>query len=259
MIHPTAMVSRNAKLDSTVEVGPYAIIEDHVQIGRNTKIMSHAYITGYTEIGERNVIHMGAVIGHLPQDLKFRENTVSYLKIGSGNTFREYSTVHRGTEPESVTIIGNDNFLMGGAHVAHNCVLGHGVIMCNYSMLGGHVHVADRAFISGGVAIHQYIRVGRLVMISGGASITMDVPPFVTVCERNQIRSLNLIGMQRANFSNETIKEIKKVYRIFYLSELNTSHALKKIEQSELRSPEVGEFVEFIRQSKKGVALHRQS
>lgn len=259
MIHPTAIVSRNAELDSTVEVGPYAVIEDDVKVGRNTKIMAHAYLTGYTELGESNVIHMGAVIGHLPQDLKFKESTKSFLKIGSRNTFREYSTIHRGTEPETSTIVGNDNYLMGGAHVAHNCVLGHGVIMCNYSMLGGHVHVADHAFISGGVTIHQYIHVGRLVMISGGSSISMDVPPFMTACERNQIWSLNLIGMQRAGFSTETIKEIKKVYKIFCLSGLNTSRALEKIEKSGLKSKEVEEFVEFVRHSKKGVILHRKA
>jgi UDP-N-acetylglucosamine acyltransferase len=257
LIHPTAIISPKAELDSSVEVGPYAVVEDHVQISAETKIMAHAHVTGHTQIGRNNEIHMGAVIGHLPQDLKFSSNTRSYLKIGNGNTFREYSTIHRGTEPESATVIGNDNYLMGGAHVAHNCVIGNRVIICNYTCLGGHVHIDDQAFISATVLIHQFIHVGRLVMCGANALVTMDVPPFMMACERNEIWSFNLVGLQRAGFSQETIKEIKKMYKIFYRTGLNVSQALQEIERSSFQSAEIHEFVEFVLNSPNGVLPHR--
>ncbi|MBI1883005.1 MAG: acyl-ACP--UDP-N-acetylglucosamine O-acyltransferase [Chlamydiae bacterium] len=257
MIHPTAVVSAKAQLDSSVEVGPYAVIEDHVRIAAGTKVWAHAYVTGYTEIGRDNQIHMGAVIGHFPQDLKFDGRTRSFLKMGDRNTFREYSTIHRGTEPESSTVIGNDNYLMGGAHVAHNCVVGSRVIICNYAVLGGYAHVADQVFISASVMIHQHVHVGRLVIFSGGAGVSRDVPPFMMACERNEIWSMNWVGMQRAGFSPETMREMKGVYKIFYRSGLNVTHALRKIEEENFKSPEVAEFVEFIKNSPNGVLPHR--
>lgn len=257
MIHSTAVISSKARLDSTVNVGPYAVIEDGVSIAAGSVVMAHAYITGYTEIGKDNQIHMGAVIGHLPQDLKFEASTRSYLKIGDRNTFREYSTVHRGTEAESATVIGNDNLLMGGAHVAHNCVIGNRVIICNYACVAGHAHIADQAFLSASVLIHQYVHVGRLVMFSGAARVSMDVPPFMMACERNEIWSINLVGLQRAGISPDALREIKKVYKIFYRSNLNVSNALKEIEGSDFKSSEVQEFVRFVKNSPNGVLPHR--
>lgn len=258
MIHPTAVVSPKAQLDPSVEVGPYAIIEDHVRIGRGTRVMAHAHVTGYTDIGCDNQIHMGAVVGHFPQDLKFDASTPTYLKIGDRNTFREYSTLHRGAEPKSSTLIGNDNFLMGGAHVGHNSVVGNNVIICNYAVLGGHVHVADRVFISASAMIHQFIYVGRLAFLSGGAGVTKDVPPFMIAHERNEIWSINLVGLQRAGISQEAMKEIKKVYKIFYRSDLNTTHALEEIERGGFQSVEAREFVDFVRNSPNGVVPHRK-
>ncbi len=258
MIHPTAVVSSKAQLDSTVEVGPYAVIEDHVKIGPRTKVWAHAFVTGYTEIGSDNQIHVGAAIGHFPQDLKFNPDTRSYLKIGDRNTFREYATVHRGTEPESSTIIGDDNFLMGGAHIAHNCVLGNKIIICNYAVLAGHAHVADQVFISASVMIHQHVHVGRLVIFSGGAGTSKDVPPFMMACERNEIWSMNLIGLQRAGVSEIAMREIKKMYKIFYRSGLNVSNALTEIEKAGFQSPEIKEFVTFVKNSPNGVLPHRE-
>lgn len=258
MIHPTAVVSRKAELDSSVEVGPYAVIEDHVQVGAETKIWAHAYLTGYTEIGKNNQIHMGAVIGHFPQDLKFDPDIKSYLKIGDRNTFREYTTVHRGTEPESMTLIGSDNFLMGGAHVAHNCVVGNKVIICNYAVLAGHVHVGDQVFISASVMIHQHVHAGRLVMFSGGAGVSRDVPPFMMACERNEIWSINLVGLQRGGISDSAIREIKRMYKIFYRSGLNVSQAIAEIEKAGFQSSEIKEFVDFVCHSPNGVLPHRE-
>ena len=213
-IDPTAPkafgVSPKAELDPTVEVGPNAIIEDHVKIGAGTRVWANAYITGHTEIGRDNQIHMGAVIGHEPQDLKFDRACRSYLRIGDRNVFREYCTVHRGTEPESATTIGNDCYLMGVSHVGHNCVIGNNVIICNCALLAGHVHVGDQAFISGGVVIHQFTRVGRLAMFSGNARVSMDVPPFTLAAERNEVHALNLVGLRRAKIATEAIAELKK-------------------------------------------------
>lgn len=250
-IHPTAIVSPHAELDSSVEVGPYAIIDEHVKIGPGTRVCANAQITGHTEIGRDNQIHMGAVLGHEPQDLKFDKSCRSYLKIGDRNVFREYCTVHRGTESESATVVGSDCFLMVSAHVAHNCVLRDRVILANAALLGGHVHVGDRAFISGGAVIHQFIRVGRLVMISGNSRVTMDVPPFMLLAERNEIYSLNIVGLKRAGLSSAAASEIKKLYKLFYRAEINVSEALRQ--SAGFTTPEAMEFLEFVRSSPNGI------
>jgi UDP-N-acetylglucosamine acyltransferase len=253
-IHPTAIVSTKAELDPTVEVGPHAIIEEHVKIGAGTRVWANAYITGYTEIGRDNQIHMGAVIGHEPQDVKFDRNCRSYLKIGDHNIFREYCTVHRGTEPESSTIIGNDCFLMAVSHVGHNCVIGNNVVICNCALLAGHVHVGNRAFISGGVVIHQFTHIGQLAMFSGNARVSMDVPPFTLAAERNEIHALNLVGLRRAKIPAPALAELKKLFKLFYLSGLNGTDALKQTSQEgAFRTPEAKEFIEFVRNSPNGI------
>ena len=248
------MVSQKAEVDSSVEIGPHAIVEDHVKIGAGTKIWANAYVTGHTEIGRDNEIHMGAVIGHEPQDLKFDRACRSYLKIGDRNVFREYCTVHRGTEPESATVIGNDCYLMATAHVGHNCVIGNHVIICNCALLAGHVHVADNAFVSGGVVIHQFTHVGRLAMFSGNARVSMDVPPFTLAAERNEIHALNLVGLRRAKISREALAELKKLYKLFYLSGINGTQALQEASQDgAFRSAEAREFIDFVRHSPNGI------
>ncbi len=250
-IHPTAIVHPKAELDSTVEVGPYAIIDEHVRIGAGTCVMARAHLTGYTTIGRNNQIHIGAVLGHEPQDLKFDRSCRSYLTIGNDNIFREYVTVHRGTAPESATIIGNNCLLMANSHVAHNCVLGDRVILANAVLLAGHVHVADRAFLSGGSVVHQFIRIGRLAMLSGLSRISMDAPPFTTVAERNEIHGLNTVGLQRAGIAPTAISELKKLYRLVYRSNLSMAEALAQGDA--FTTPEAREFVAFIRQSPNGI------
>lgn len=250
-IHPTATVSPKAELDSSVEVGPHAVIEEHVKIGAGTRVWANAYVTGHTEIGRDNEIHMGAVIGHEPQDLRFNRDGRSYLKIGDRNVFREYCTVHRGTEAESATVIGNDCFLMACSHVGHNCVVGNGVVICNCALLGGHVHVGDRAFISGGVVIHQFTHIGRLAMLSGNGRFSMDVPPFLLGAERNEVHAVNLVGLKRAGISAEAMSEIKALFKLFYRSGLNVSEALKRAD--EFSTVEANEFVQFVRNSPNGI------
>jgi|YelNatPaOPRAMG01_1025707.scaffolds.fasta_scaffold09524_2 UDP-N-acetylglucosamine acyltransferase len=250
-IHPTAIVSPKAELDSSVEVGPYAIIDDHVRIGAGTRVMARAYLTGHTTIGRDNQIHIGAVLGHEPQDLKFDRSCRSFLTIGDGNTFREYVTVHRGTAPDSATVIGNHCLLMANAHVGHNCVIGDRVIMANAVLLAGHVRVADRAFLSGGVVVHQFILIGRVAMLSGLSRISMDVPPFTTIAERNEVHGLNAVGLKRAGISAEAIRELKQLYRLIYRSDLSMPAALAQADA--FTTPEAREFVEFIRQSPNGI------
>jgi UDP-N-acetylglucosamine acyltransferase len=253
-IHPTAIVSQRAELDSSVEVGSNAIIEEHVRIGAGTRIWANAYITGHTTIGRDNEIHMGAVLGHEPQDLKFDRGCRSYLRIGDRNVFREYCNVHRGTAPESATVIGHDCYLMATAHVGHNCVVGNGVTLCNCALVAGHAHIGDRAFLSGCVLIHQFTRVGRLAMFQGAARVSMDVPPFTLAAGTNEVHGLNLVGLRRAKISAEAVSELKRLYRLFYLSGLNGSEALQQASQDcSFTTLEAKEFIEFVRNSPNGI------
>jgi UDP-N-acetylglucosamine acyltransferase len=251
-IHPSAIISPKAELDSSVEVGPHAIIEEHVKIGAGTKVWANAYVTGHTTIGRDNQIHIGAVIGHEPQDLSFKRDTLSYLRIGDRNVFREYCNIHRGTDPDSATVIGNDCYVMATGHIGHNCVIGNNVIICNCALLAGHVHVGDRAFISGGVVIHQFTHIGRLAMFSGNARVSMDVPPFTLAAERNEIHALNLVGLRRAKISREAISELKKLFQLFYLSGKTGTQALAEAD-GVFATAEAREFIEFVKKSPNGL------
>ncbi|MDP3981787.1 MAG: acyl-ACP--UDP-N-acetylglucosamine O-acyltransferase [Chlamydiota bacterium] len=257
-VHSTAIINGSVKLDPSVSVGPYAVIEGDVEIGANTTIGPHAVITGYTKIGQNNEIGAGVVLGQLPQDKKYEPGCRSYLVIGHDNVFREYVTVHRGTETETMTVIGNHNYFMVSSHVAHNCVVGNGVVFCNGAIAAGHCHIHDQAFISGYVLLHQFVHVGRLAMFSGAARVSMDVPPFMMACERNEIWSINFVGLERAGIEKEQIQQIKKMYRIFYRSGLNVKSALEKIEETGFSSPLIHEFVDFVKQSPNGVLPHRK-
>jgi UDP-N-acetylglucosamine acyltransferase len=253
-IHPTAIISPKAELDSTVEVGPNVIIEDNARVGAGTRILANAYIAGHTEIGRDNQIHMGAVLGHEPQDVKFDRTCRSYLRVGDRNIFREYCTVHRGTTSESATVIGNDCFLMACSHVGHNCAIGNNVIIANAVLLAGHVRVDDRAFISGGVVVQQFTRIGRVSMISGNSRISADVPPFMLVAERNELYGLNVVGLKRAGINLKTVAELKQVYRMFFMAGLNVSQALAEASKpGTFATPEAKEFIEFVRGSENGI------
>ncbi len=253
-IHPTAIISPKVQLDTTVEVGPYAIIEENVKIGARTVVMAHAYISGWTEIGADNRIHIGAVIGHVPQYIAFKGQR-SYVRIGHGNTIREYVTIHRSIEEEHATVIGDRDFLMAMSHVAHDCVLGNDVILANSVLLAGHVTIQDKVMISGSSGVHQYVRVGRIAMISGLTRVVKDVPPFMMVEGESTVRGLNVIGMRRANISAENREAVKRAYRLLYRSGLNLPHALEAV-QSEPMCEEVRLIVEFVQQSKRGICKH---
>lgn len=251
-IHPTAVVSPSAKIADDVEIGPYAVIDDRVVLAKGVKVYAHAYITGVAEIGENTEIHMGAVVGHTPQDWSFAKETQSAVRIGENNLIREYVTIHRGSKEGSATVIGDGNFLMAHSHVAHDCRIGNKVVLANGVLLAGYVTVGDGAFISGNVVVHQFVRIGRLTMISGGSRIGKDVPPFMIASGTNKVYSVNSIGLTRAGCDMSQKSRIRQAYKLLYLDGKNIGQAIE-ILQRQPSSSEVLEIVEFIKHSKRGL------
>jgi UDP-N-acetylglucosamine acyltransferase len=233
-IHPTAIVHPGATLDPTVQVGPYSVIGERVKIGPETVIRSHVVIDGWTEIGARNEIFPGAMIGLEPQDLKY-DGAASLVKIGDDNRIREYVTINRATHAGEATVLGNHNLLMAYCHVAHNCVLQDQIIMSNAVSLAGHVEIESRAVIGGVLGVHQFVRVGRSAMLGGMSRIDRDVPPFMLV-EGNpsRVRALNQVGLQRSGLAaaenGEVMQALKKSFRLLYRSGLILNEALKQME-----------------------------
>lgn len=256
-IHPTAIVGKKAELGD-VEVGPYAIIEDGAAIGDGTKVLAHAYIASGTTIGKDCEVHMGAVIGHVPQHLKFK-GANSYLNIGDRNIFREYMSIHRGLDEGSATEIGNDNFFMGFSHVAHDCRIGNNIVLCNGALIAGHVIVEDAAFISGNATIHQFVKIGTLAMIGGLARVNKDVVPYTLIEGDSEACSLNVVGLKRSPIGEDARAQIKKIYKLLYHSGLNVSQALVKISEMGGLAPEAKQMVEFIKQSERGICKHRKT
>lgn len=256
-IHPTAIVDKGAKLGEGVDIGPYTVVEDGVEVGDRTKLWGNVYVARGTKIGKDCQVHMGAVLGHEPQDVAFKGKP-SYLTIGDRNIIREFVTVHRGTEEGSITVVGDDNFIMGLCHIAHNCRLGNNIVMCNNSLLAGYVDVGDMVFMSGNCIFHQFVRLGKLVMVGGGARVGKDVPPYMVVERESTVTSYNVVGIRRAGFDTQVRGQIKQAFGILYRSDLNIKNALEKIEQ-ELTSPEIKTFVDFIRASgKRGICNYRE-
>jgi len=256
-ISDLAVVSKKAKIHDGVEVGPFAIVEDEVELGPHVKIWPHAYVCSGTSIGEATEVHMGAVVGHLPQDLAFKDRK-THLKIGKRNTIREYATIHRGTAEGSSTVIGDDCYFMAVSHVGHNCRIGNSVIVANGALLAGYVTVGDSAFISGNVVIHQFCRIGTLSIIGGFSGVNKDVPPYMLVRGPSVVRSVNLVGLRRAKFSRELINDIKEAYKFLYQSGLNTAQAIEEIKKLK-PSKELSHLVEFIQGSKRGICKYKDS
>jgi UDP-N-acetylglucosamine acyltransferase len=250
--HQTAIIDPKAEIDEDVIIGPYCIIESPVRIASGTEIMAHSYVCPYSEIGRHNTIHMGVVLGHVPQHLGYKK-CASYTRIGDRNVIREYVTIHRSWEEGKATEIGNGNFLMATSHVAHDCRIGNNVVMANGALLGGHVIVEDGAFLSGNTLFHQYIRIGRLAIVSGGSGSGKDIPPFCICVGRSQVSGINVVGLRRAGIRQETRTLIKNAFKILYRSGLNVSHAVDKIEQEIPNCEEVRYFVKFIRESRRGI------
>ena len=250
-IHPTAIIDPKAEIHETAEIGPYVIIEGNVRIGARTRLMAFVHVNGETTIGEDNIIHMGAVIGHWPQDIHYHGEPRG-LVIGNRNTIREHASIHRATKEDIPTRVGDDCFLMGNSHIGHDCQIGSGIIIANNAMLAGHVIVEDRANISGGCAVHQFTRIGRFVMMQGHSGVGKDVPPFMITAGTNRVHSLNIIGLKRAGFSIQARNEIKAAYRILYRQGYSITHAVEELKAGGF-GPEVQEIIDFIAKSKRGI------
>ena len=197
-------------------------------------MQSHVVIEGEVAIGRGNFIGHGAIIGVPPQDVSFSTERKTKVEIGNDNVIREYCTIHRGSPDGSVTKIGDKNFLMSGAHIGHNCLIGNNVVIANNCLLAGHVRVDDGAFLGGGSTFHQFMHIGRLVMVQGSSAFGKDLPPFVVAAERNYVFGLNIVGMRRAGLSANDRNEIKEAFKLVYLSGLNTSQALDKAADDDL-------------------------
>jgi UDP-N-acetylglucosamine acyltransferase len=253
-IHPTAIVHPGSKIADGVEIGAYSVIGEHVSVGKGTRIASHVLIEGWTTVGERNRIFSFSCIGSAPQDIGYRDEE-TYLIIGNDNVIRESASLHRATtKADRTTVIGNNNFLMGYSHVAHDCKLGNGIIMANSATLGGHITVGDFAILGGIVGVHQFVRIGAYAMVGGQSAISQDIPPFVSASgNRAQLYGLNLVGLKRRGFSDRTIASLKKAYKIIFRSALTLEDALKNVVDELGSCPECMQLVEFMRTSKRGV------
>ena len=250
-IHSTAIINPGANLGEGVEVGPYSIIGSEVKIGKNTVIGPHVVIEGATEIGEGCNICQFCSIGAPPQDLKFGGEK-TYVVIGNFNIIREFVTINRATG-SGVTFIGDHNMIMAYAHVAHNCKIGHYVVMANAATLAGYVNVEDHAMIGGLSGIHQFTNIGAHCIIGGASAVVQDVPPYTMAAGNHaKLFGLNLIGLKRRNFPEETIKALKKAYQIIFRSQLLLEESLQKAQDELGNIPEVEHFVRFIRESKRG-------
>ncbi len=253
MIHPTAIVDPRAEVDSTAEIGAYAIVEGPCRIGAATRVFPHAIVTGGAELGERNEVHYGAILGHVPQDLAF-EGKESHLRIGAGNVFREHAEVHRGTKAGTETAIGDRNYFMSRSHVAHNCRIGSDTIVASGALLSGYVELGDRAFVSGNCVVHQFVRIGRLAMLRGLSRTSRDVPPFCIMDGTHTVRTVNLVGLRRAGMPAEEIRALRTAFRTLFLRPRNLKLALADA-GAEAASPAVRELLEFIRASTRGVCF----
>ncbi|MGI9089175.1 MAG: acyl-ACP--UDP-N-acetylglucosamine O-acyltransferase [Chthoniobacterales bacterium] len=259
MIHATAIVEEGAQLGAEVEIGPFAVIGAEVVIGDGSVIQSHAVLEGAVRIGKKNLVGHGAIIGGAPQDLSFNPETRSAIEIGDRNVIREHCTIHRGTAPESVTAVGDDNFLMAGAHLGHNCQIGHRVIIANNCLLGGYVRVDDGAFLGGGSVFHQFMHVGRLAMIQGRSGFSKDIPPFVIAAEVNFACGVNVVGLRRAGLTKAEREDVRRAFRLLYRSGSNTRQALEQADAAEF-GPAAREFFDFVRNARKrGVVAYRET
>lgn len=253
-IHPSAVVDKAAQLDSSVEVGPFAVIGPRVKIGAGTVIGPHAVVEGDTTIGKNNRIFQFASVGAVPQDLKYAGEPTR-LEIGDGNQIREFATLHIGTAGGGgLTRVGNDNLLMAYSHVAHDDKVGNGCVLANGATLAGHVTVEDHVILGGLSAVHQFTRIGSHAFIAGGSMVAMDIPPYCTAQgDRAQLAGLNTVGLTRHGFTEEQVARIKSAYKIVFRSKLGLREALAKLKAEHGGHPEIEYFVSFIEGSERGV------
>jgi UDP-N-acetylglucosamine acyltransferase len=255
LIHSTAIVSPKAELAADVKIGPYAIIGDACVIAEGCEIGAHAVLERNVKLAARVKIGVGSVLGGDPQDLKFKGEDTT-VEIGEGSVIREYATINRGTAESWKTTVGKGSFIMSYVHLAHDCHVGDGVIISNSTQLAGHVTVEDKAILSGQIGVHQFALIGRYSFVGGCSRVAKDVPPYVkAVGNPVKLYGLNTVGLQRNGFSEETVRELKRAYRLFFKSELNVSQAREKAEHDLKKIPEVEEFLRFFERSERGAVI----
>jgi UDP-N-acetylglucosamine acyltransferase len=251
-VHPTALVDPKAELEEGVWVGPYCIIEGGTRIGKGTVLEAHAIIKRGTSLGERCRIWPNVILGHEPQDVKFRGEE-SFLRIGDDNILREMVTIHRGTGEGSQTVIGSNNLLMAYAHIGHNCIVGNNTMISNSTGLSGHVTIEDKVVIGGFVGIHQFVHIGKMGMIGGLSKVVQDVPPFCTCDGRPaRVHGLNTRGLRRNGVPSEVRNQVSTAFKLLYRSGLNTSQALERIHAEIPRSETLDYFINFVERVREG-------
>ncbi|MDD5155643.1 MAG: acyl-ACP--UDP-N-acetylglucosamine O-acyltransferase [Candidatus Omnitrophica bacterium] len=253
-IHPSAIISKKAKLGRDVRVGPHTVIGDNVSIGNGVRVGASCVIEGNTTIGKDCRIFTGAVIGSQPQDLKYKGEK-SYLEIGDNNIIREYCTFNPGTGEGGKTVVGDNNLFMAYSHIAHDCIVGNNCVIANNGTLAGFVTIEDKAVIGGLVAIHQFVRVGILSIVGGCSKVVQDIPPYST-CDGHPARvyGLNLVGLRRNGFTKEAIEGLERVFKILFNSGLTRKHALEKIKKEIQPGQEVTYLINFVESSKRGLS-----
>ncbi|MEX1009739.1 MAG: acyl-ACP--UDP-N-acetylglucosamine O-acyltransferase [Chthoniobacterales bacterium] len=250
-IHPTAIVANGAKLAADVEVGPYSIIGAECEIGPGCVLGARVILEHRVVLGEGTKLGHGTILGGNPQALDFDQSRGDTgVRIGKNNIIREYVTINRATAVNGDTLVGDGNFLMTGCHLGHDCRIGNRVIVANDVLLAGHVGVADGAFLGGGSVFHQFVMVGSLAMVQGDSALSKNLPPYLVASRLNQVAGLNSIGLRRAGLSPEARMQLKRAFRLLYLSDLNVSQALEEAAK-ESWGPEATLFFDFVRESKK--------
>jgi UDP-N-acetylglucosamine acyltransferase len=256
-IHPTAVVSEHAQIADGVSIGPYSIVEDYAVIGENTRIGAHATVHSYTRLGKNNQVFNYADVGGPPQDLKF-DGSETWLEIGDNNLIREFATIHRSNNSHESTRVGNNNFIMAYAHIAHNCVIGNHTIIVNYTGLSGHVEVEDRAFVSGGTLVHQFVKIGRMAMVGGGSRITRDILPFsMAVGNPAGYYGLNLVGLRRNQMPAPVRNAIKHAIGLIREGGSKEKILERLAAMEECTVPEVQHITRFVENSSRGLLVRQ--
>jgi len=255
--HPSAVISPHARIAHDVCIGPLCVIEEDVSIDEGCVLGATSVIKNGTTLGSNNQVFEGAVLGGMPQHVHIPERPGRVI-IGSGNVLREFVTVHRALDEDESTVIGDNNLLMSGVHVAHDCRIGNNAIFANGVMLAGHVTVDDRAYLSGAVGVHQFCRVGSLAMVGGHARITKDIPPFVTIDGQTSfVVGLNQIGLRRAGFSTRDVAELKEAYRVIYRSNKTWNEVLRALQEQFSEGPSA-RYYQFLSATTRGIIPERR-
>lgn len=257
MIHPTALIDPAAQIAPSVEIGPYVIIDGPAEIAAGCRIEAHAQIVGRVKMGAGTVIGRAAIVGGDPQDLGFKPETESGVIIGTGNVIREHVTIHRGSKPGSFTRLGDNNFLMAGAHLAHDVILGDKNILANACLLAGHITVGNGTFIGGGAVFHQFIRIGDYCVIQGNGGFGKDIPHFCAGYKINRLMGLNVIGLRRQGFTAEQRAAIKEMFKLLFCSGKNLAQAVAEATEKEWSGP-AQRLLDFVATpSKRGICAWR--